>query len=264
LLERRVPVVYDFDDALFVGDVSAANRSIARFKMPEKISRIVAKATITTAGNEWLAAWARRYSSAVEVIPTTIDVDQYRTVHREPAEHVVVGWSGSKTTVRHLQTIEGALRRALSESRVSLSVVGDRSYTVGGLDDDGLVRARDWVEASELDDLGSFDIGLMPLPDEDWSRGKCGLKALQYMAMEVVPIVSPIGVNREIVQHGENGLIATGDDEWVAAIQQLASDAQLRRRLGRAARATVVERYSGKAWAPRFLQVLEQAASARG
>ena len=260
LLERRVPVVYDFDDAVFLGDVSAANRSIGRFKMPGKIASIVEMAAITTVGNRWLADWARQRSDRVEIIPTTIDVDLYSPAPRDRRGCVTVGWSGSSTTVRNLHTIDGALVRALQSERLALSVVGDARFVLP--DSAGAaIRAKNWSESTELVDLASFDMGLMPLPDDDWSRGKCGLKALQYMAMTVVPIVSPVGVNTEIVRHGENGLVASREDEWVDAIQRLASDAELRVHLGERARATVAEGYSGRDWAPKFFDVLERAAS---
>jgi glycosyltransferase involved in cell wall biosynthesis len=125
------------------------------------------------------------------------------------------------------------------------------------------VEALPWNLNSEVDDLSLIDIGLMPLPDDEWARGKCGLKALQYMALGIPPIVSPVGVNSDIVTHGENGLIATTNDEWFDSIKLLVEDEPLRRQLGAAARETVVERYSGQAWAPRFVQILEEAASSR-
>ncbi|MEO7556155.1 MAG: glycosyltransferase family 4 protein [Acidimicrobiales bacterium] len=261
LLERRLPVVFDLDDAIFLGDVSAANRSIARFKMPAKVGEIVELATVVTAGNSWLADWARQRAKAVEVIPTTIDVDHHKPQPQDPRAAVTVGWSGSKTTAQHLHSIDGALATVLEDPRVSVSVVGDRTFALPGSNRG--VHAKSWSEAEEVADLASFDIGLMPLPDNDWSRGKCGAKALLYMAMGVVPIVSPVGVNTDIVHHGENGMIASTEAGWVEAIRLLASDPQLRADLGEQARATVVERYSGQAWAPTFLDVLERAASTR-
>lgn len=263
LLERRVPVVYDFDDAIFLGDTSAANQSVARLKWPQKVGDIVARATTTTVGNDWLAAYARRFSNRVVVLPTTIDVDVYQPRRRPRPGQVRLGWSGSPTTAKHLHTVDGALRRLLKELPVELQVVGDSSYRLEGADDSPRVSAKGWSAVTEIDDISSFDIGLMPLPDDQWCRGKCGLKALQYLALGVPTVTSPVGVNPRIIDSGGNGLLAASEDEWVEAVSTLVADESLGRRLGDAGRTTVVERYSGQAWAPHFLRVLEQAASTR-
>jgi glycosyltransferase involved in cell wall biosynthesis len=262
LLERRVPTVYDFDDAIFLGDTSEANRSVARWKSPEKVAGIVARAAATTVGNDWLAAYARQFSDEVVVLPTTIDVDAYRPRPRRPRELVRLGWSGSPTTAKHLHTIDGALRRLLKELPVELVVVGDASYRLsvaGG--SSARVSAKAWSAATEIDDVASFDIGLMPLPDDDWSRGKCGFKALLYLALGVPTVASPVGVNPAIIRSPDVGLLAGTEDEWVEAVGRVVEDEALRRRLAVAGRHAVVERYSGQRWAPRFLEVLERSAS---
>ena len=122
---------------------------------------------------------------------------------------------------------------------------------------------KPWSAATEIQDVADFDVGLMPLPDDPWSRGKCGFKALLYMSLGVAPVVSPVGVNTDIVSDGANGLLAGADSEWVEAVGRLAADPGLRARLGAAARETVVERYSGQRWAPRFLEVLNAARDSR-
>jgi glycosyltransferase involved in cell wall biosynthesis len=263
LAARRVPVVYDFDDAIFLGHTSAANRAVAPWKRPDKVGAIVARATTTIVGNSWLASYAHQFSSRVTVIPTTIDVDEYTPGARPAGGAVRVGWSGSRTTSPHLHTIDPALQRILQQPFTELAVIGDPSFRLDGVDQEH-VNARAWRRETELDDIRAFDIGIMPLPDDDWSKGKCGLKALQYMALAVAAVSSPVGVNPEIVTHGVNGLLASTPDEWVETVERLAQDAELRRELGDAGRQTVLERYSGQQWAPRFLEVLEEAASSRG
>lgn len=258
-LERRVPVVFDFDDAIYLGDTSAANSVVARMKMPQKIGKIVAASTVTTVGNEFLASFARQHSQAVRVVPTTIDVERYRPrSSRHDGDLVRVGWSGSKTTSPHLDTVRPALMRALKELPIQLYLIGDPDSR---WPDTKRVVVKGWEATTEVQDISSFDIGLMPLPDDDWSRGKCGLKALQYMALEVPPIVSPVGVNTSIISHNENGLVARNEDEWVERIATLVESASLRTRLGKAARQTVVERFSGQEWSSRFLLILEEAAA---
>jgi glycosyltransferase involved in cell wall biosynthesis len=260
LLARRIPVVYDFDDAIFLGDTSAVNRSFARLKWPQKIARIVAGATITTVGNEWLADWARQYSPSVEVMPTTIDTELYLPRARQARQLIRLGWSGSPTTVKHLHTVDGALRRLLADLPVELAVVGDATFELPGAE---RVSAKAWSAETEVDDVSSFDIGIMPLPDNQWSRGKCGLKGLQYMALGVATVMSPAGVNTDIISSGDNGFLAGSEDEWVETLARLVQDEDLRRRVGEAGRQTVVDRYSGRQWAPRFLEILKRAASSR-
>ena len=260
LASHRTPLVYDFDDAIFLSDTSEANRAIAPLKRPASVAEIVGHATLTTVGNEWLASYARRFSPNVTVLPTTVDIEEYTPAPRPRSELVRIGWSGSLTTSRHLRTVADALRRMLKELPVELVVMGDPGYTLEGAP---RVTALRWTPATEVDVLRSFDIGIMPLPDDDWSRGKCGLKALLYMAVGVPTVASPVGVNPDIISDGENGLLASTDEEWFDAIARLVEDEAFAKRLGAAGRETVEQRYSGQAWAPRFLEALERAADAR-
>lgn len=260
LLERRLPVVFDFDDAIYLPSTSEANRIIRPLKRTEKVDRTVAHAAATTVGNEHLARYARQYSEDVFVIPTTIDVDRYAPEpHRggRSSTPVRIGWSGSPTTSPHLRHIEGALRRVLTENEAELVVLGDPEFS---LPDVPNVSVRRWTREGEISEVGAFDIGLMPLPDDEWTRGKCGFKALLYMSLGVPAIVSPVGVNTEIVDHGVNGLIASAENDWIEAITRLIRDVELRRTLGDAGRRTVIDRYSGQEWAPKFLDVLTYAA----
>jgi glycosyltransferase involved in cell wall biosynthesis len=260
LLESRVPLVFDFDDAIFLGGTSDANAIAARFKRPEAVGRIIAGAAATTVGNAFLADYARRFSSRVHVLPTTLDIEEYRPQPKAPRDLVRVGWSGSPTTSPHLRSIEGALRRMLEELPVELVVTGDPRFSLPGAP---RVTVKPWRADTEIAEVSSFDIGLMPLPDDDWSRGKAGFKALLSMSLGVPPVVSPVGVNTDIVTDGVNGLLACDEDAWVGAVARLAGDAALRERLGAAARQTVVDRYSGQQWAPQFLEILRAAAAVR-
>lgn len=261
-LESRVPVVFDFDDAIWLGDTSAANAWVKGFKRPEKFGKIVADAALTLAGNEYLADHARTFTSRVQVVPTTLDVVRYAPVRvpRQPSQRITVGWSGSPSTAAHLKTIEGPLRRALRELPIDLHIVGAPGFSLPRADH---VRVIPWSAATEINTVGSFDIGLMPLPDDEWAKGKCGFKALLYMALGVPAIASPVGVNPTIISSGDNGLLPRTDTEWFDAIALLVENEHDRRRIGAAGRDTVVERYSGQRWAPRFLDLLRQAADSR-
>jgi len=171
----------------------------------------------------------------------------------------VIGWTGSYSTYQHLERIYPILARLAKRHRFRLVIVGTEAPEIHGVE----VDFRPWRSETEAHDLADLDIGIMPLPDDAWSRGKCGLKALQYMALGIPPVVSPVGVNTEIVNDGVNGLVAETEDEWVDRLARLIENPPLRERLGRAARRTIEERYSARIVAPRVLEVFEKAVSRR-
>jgi glycosyltransferase involved in cell wall biosynthesis len=249
-----VPFIFDFDDAVFVPYVSPSNGYLSYLKFPGKTRSICRLAAHVMAGNEYLADYARAVNDRVTVIPTTIDTARY-TVKPPGAENEmpVIGWTGSHSTAQHLATLRGALQRLARQERFLLRVIGTPGFKI----EDVNVEALPWRPETEVSELHTFDVGVMPLPDDQWSRGKCGLKALQYMAVGVPTVCSPVGVNTEIIQDGENGLIASTEDEWVETLTRLLRSAELRRRLGRAGRATVDARYSAEVQAPRVFQIIE-------
>ena len=253
---RRLPVVYDFDDAIYLPAASAPNARMSFLKDPGKAATLCRLAAHVTVGNDHLAAFARRHARQATVIPSTIDTEQYVPRPRAPAARPVIGWTGSPTTMPYLTALTPALRRLRERMDFELRVIGVR------LEDKTLdVRCVPWNAESEVDDLRAFDVGLMPLADDEWARGKCGMKALQYMALGIPPVVSPVGMNTTIVRHGINGMHASTDDEWVARLEALGGDPELRARLGREARRTVENEYSAAVHAPRMAQVLRDAAA---
>ncbi|MDP3157104.1 MAG: glycosyltransferase family 4 protein [Archangium sp.] len=258
LAHLRAPVVFDFDDAIWIHAVSEANRRFAFLKNVEKIPRVVGLSHTVIAGNEYLATWARQHSRNVQVIPTCVDTDRFAPLSNRADSVVTIGWSGSPSTVAHLRPLLPALERvkARYQDRVRLRVMGDPTFSHAPL---GL-QGEAWSAEAELELLRRMDIGLMPLPDDAWTRGKCGLKGLVSMSMGAATVMSPVGVNTEIVKHGENGLLARTDDEWVEALSRLIDDAALRQRIGAAGRATVVERYSVQRWQEPLAALLLDAA----
>jgi glycosyltransferase involved in cell wall biosynthesis len=255
LLSRRIPLVFDFDDAIYLGDTSSANAWSRGIKLRSKTEMICRLANHVIVGNEFLAEFASQYARAVTVIPTTIDTEVYDVLPRSKNERLVVGWSGSATTLPYLASMATALRRLRGRQDFELRIIG------GHLELDGVsVRSKPWRLETEVSDLLEFDVGLMPLSDDDWSRGKCGLKALQYMALAIPPVVSPVGVNATIVRDGVNGFHARSEDEWVDRIALLLRNPSLRRRLGDEARKTVEAIYSARIQAPRMARVLREVA----
>lgn len=249
-----VPMVFDFDDAIFVAYKSPANGYLSYLKFPNKTAEICRLSAHIMAGNQYLADYSRRFNDHVTIIPTTIDTEKYRAVEKAGnAEVITIGWSGSFSTVQHLDTIRGVLQELAKDERFRLRVIGTPNYEISGVD----VEALKWSSETEIKDLEKIDIGLMPLPDDEWSKGKCGLKALQYMALGIPTICSPVGVNSTIIRDGENGFLADGKQEWIEKLKRLLHSDELRKKFGSAGRKTVEENYSAKSQAPRVFEVFK-------
>lgn len=255
IMARRLPLVFDFDDAIYLSPASAANAWASLLKPAGKTAAICELARHVTVGNEFLAAYAAPRCKALSVVPTTIETDVYRPAERPANPRPVVGWSGSSTTATYLQALAPALAKLRRRLDYELRVIGG-AVAMPEVN----VRALPWRAETEVEDLRPLDVGLMPLSDDEWSRGKCGLKALQYMALGIPAVVSPVGVNTSIVRDGVNGFLARDADEWVDRITQLLSDPGLRASLGAEARRTVEERYSARVQAPRMARILREAA----
>lgn len=250
LLLRNPRVVFDFDDAIFVGPNEGA------------VAWMCSHAAWVTPGNEYLAEFARRFTQNVTVIPTVIDTDRYTIAHERPAGAAVrVGWSGSDQSISAalfpflpmLEVLQGRLDFEfviVTNTQPVLPVSGLRFTFVP------------W-KAEEEGELGRhMDVGLMPLVDDTFQRGKCGLKLLQYMAAGLPTVASPVGVNATITIPGETGFLASTDDEWAAALEPLVRSCDLRERMGRSGRRRCEERYSIRAWLPTLLETLGRVRSA--
>lgn len=241
--KSKAKIVYDFDDAIWIDVISQNNRALAWLKDANKTSKIISLADLVFAGNNFLAEYATKYNPRVVIIPTTIDTDLYQPRYKvDNTKSIVIGWSGSVSTIEHFKHAIPALQKLKEKfgDRIIFRVIGDGDYRNKSLGIEGLP----WKHATELDDLRHIDIGIMPLPDNEWTWGKCGLKGLQYMALEVPTVMSPVGVNQKIIEDGVNGFLAAHIDEWVSKISRLVEDPDFRIRMGQAGRKTVVDRYS--------------------
>ncbi len=265
-LERRihaagVPLVYDIDDLVHLPHASRANAFMRRLRGGDKVLELMAMADEVVVCTEHLAGLARTHNARVTSISSTIDTDAYvPRPHRDATRGVVVGWSGSHSTSPYLHLLDDVLRELQRTEGIVVRVIGDAAFRIPGME----VRASEWKPETEVADLSEIDVGVYPLPDEEWVLGKSGLKALQYMALEIPPVVEAVGTNLEIVRDGENGLVARTPEEWLQTLRRLVRDPSLRRRLGAAARRTVVDRYSVRANAPRYREVLERAVAEAG
>lgn len=249
---RRIArrLVLDIDDGLFV-------LNLHKFEVLCGLSDHI------IAGNELLAARTQSINPRVTVIPTCVDVEKYETkVASNSNSPLILGWTGTAANIEYLEVLCEPLRQLAREFPIELRVIAESEIPLRrlGFDRDGIpTRFVRWSEATEVTDLGAFDVGLMPMPDTDWTRHKCGLKILQYMAVGVPAVASPVGVNSEIIHHGVNGWLATTPDEWLFVLRQLLSDPNRRDSVVPAARKTVEERYSVAAQLPRLITCLEGA-----
>src|SRR5215208_5502038 len=252
--QRGVPIVFDFDDAVFVSYRSPSNGYLSYLKFASKTKTICRIASHVMVGNPYLADYARQVNDRVTVIPTTIDTEKYRVPPPKNSSGLpVIGWTGSYSTVQHLDTLRGALKKLAEKESFRLRVIGTPTYECSPID----VEAMRWRADTELEDLSAIDIGVMPLPDDRWSKGKCGLKALQFMALGIPTVCSPVGVNTDIIQDNQNGFIAASEEEWVDKLGRLLRSPELRQRLGQAGRATVEQKYSAITQAPRVFEIFK-------
>jgi glycosyltransferase involved in cell wall biosynthesis len=249
---RRVDV-YDVDDALFVGSAAAVN---ARYQWAKQEGRrsvaSMRRARLVIVGNAFLADHASRYARHVEIVPSCVDPARQPVRSHEPVEVVTIGWIGSHTTAEYLRPLLPVIARLNErQTRARLVVVGGDA----GVRADWLEH-RPWTLASEPDQLAAFDVGVMPLPDTEWARGKCGYKLLQYFAAGVPAVASPVGMNAELLGD-DRGLVASSDDEWRAALEQLIGDVDERRQRGAASRSFVEREYSYGRWTPEIAAMLQ-------
>jgi glycosyltransferase involved in cell wall biosynthesis len=248
--------VYDFDDALLVGSAAASNR---RFQWTKQEARravaYMRAARLVLTGNSTLAAQALLYSDRVEVVPSCVDPAAQPMHDHVDRETTVIGWIGSGTTVAYLAPLLPIIERLHAERSIKLVVVGGDT----GIRADWIEHRR-WSADTQATDIAGFDIGVMPLPDDEWTRGKSGYKLLQYFAAGVPAVASPVGVNTEFVADGR-GMAANSDTEWAAALAELLGDVASRRERGRLARTFVEQHYSYQRWAPELAALLKPLAS---
>lgn len=249
-------VIFDFDDAIWKLDISDGNRMFKWLKDPSKTPKIISLSHQVIAGNAYLADYAKQYNANVTIIPTTIDTSYHlRKTPYVEKEKICIGWTGSLTTIKHFRLAENILKKLKEKygDKIYFKVIGERNYRNVELG----IQGTPWSRETEISELEDLDIGIMPLEDDEWSKGKCGFKGLQYMAMEIPAVLADVGVNADIIQHGENGFIAKNDQDWFDLLSQLIDSYDLRLRLGKAGRKTIEEKYSVESQKGRYLEVLK-------
>jgi len=253
--KTKAKVVFDFDDAIWLLDISEGNKNLSWLKDPSKTKKIISLSDLIIAGNSYLAEYAQQHNDHVKVLPTVIDTDYYKTAHRISNGPITIGWSGSQTTNKHFLLAEPWLRNLKEKygQKIRFVAVTERKIDIDGLD----IETIAWDKDREVANLDMIDIGMMPLPDDDWARGKCGFKGIQYMSLSKPAVMSPVGVNPEIIEHGVNGFLADSVDDWTEYLSQLIESPELRAKIGAAGRKTIEEKYSVKSAQGKLLFMLE-------
>lgn len=250
----RRSFIYDFDDAIWLPNYSESNAKFHRLKMYRKVNKIMKWASKITAGNAYLADYAKQFNSKVEVIPTTIDLQNLHKLGGNPDQAVpVIGWTGTHTTAQYLQDLLPVLDELIKENSFIFRVISNQApdFERPYLD---FVK---WNKETEIEDLATFNIGVMPLIEDEWSKGKCGFKGLQYMALGIPAVMSPVGVNCTIVQNGKNGYLCSDKDSWYTTLRQLLSDSTLRKTIGSSGKQTVIDDYSVESNATKYLNLFK-------
>jgi glycosyltransferase involved in cell wall biosynthesis len=250
LLRKRI--IYDFDDAIWIPNVSNSNKLAGIFKSHWKVKYICKWAKVVTAGNQYLHNYASRYCSKTILLPTCVDTEN---IHNKKKTHhggkPVVGWTGSHSTLFYLNSIVPLVMELQQDHDFTFLVIADKKPELALTD----WKYLKWNEKSEAEDLLNMDIGIMPLKEDAWSEGKCGFKLIQYLSCGIPALADPVGVNRKIVQDGVNGFICKDEESWREKLTILIKNSELRADLGSRGRQCIIDNYSIQSQKHQFLEL---------
>lgn len=250
----RKKYIFDFDDAIWLPNYSDSNARFHRLKAYGKIKKIIKWAGTVSAGNNYLKTYAQQFNKNVVIIPTTIDL---KKVHNKLADHTIlpvnIVWTGTHTTMRYLDNFIPLLRKLEKNHSFTFTIISNQKPEF----DLSSLRFIKWDKESEISDLAKSGIGVMPMEENKWSEGKCAFKGLQYMALGIPAILSPVGMNNEIIKDGLNGFLCSTNEEWEKRIVELLEDSSLRTKMGLEGRNTVQEKYSVEANSSNYLNLFK-------
>ncbi len=238
-------IIYDFDDAIWLPNTSEENKVVAYLKWHSKVASICKWSYKISCGNSFLSNYARQFNENVVVNPTTIDtVNLHNPSNRIAKETtpLVIGWTGTQSTLPYFISLVPVLLKIAERfpDQIHLLIIANKDPKLNLK----FVEFIPWSKETEIEDLLKIDIGIMPLTDDMWAKGKCGFKALQYMALEIPALVSPVGVNTEIVDNGVNGYWCASENDWIESLEKLIVDKDLRKKMGVEGRKKVIGFYS--------------------
>ncbi len=247
--------IYDFDDAIWIPNASESNSNLTKiFKSFSNVGKICSWSTKVSAGNSFLKDYALKFNSRVTINPTTIDTDlHHNTTTDHSNDKFIFGWTGSHSTIQYLDILYPVFLELEKSEQFELHVICDTppKFKLKSL------KFIPWKKETEIEDLLNFNVGLMPLPDDIWSKGKCGFKALQYMALGIPALVSNVGVNAEVVDHEKNGCICKSEEEWMFYLRKLLREPDYLQALSANTRDKIVNQYSVQSNKLNFLSLFE-------
>ena len=250
----RKKLIFDFDDAIWIPNTSESNKIASYVKCFWKVALICKWSYKVSAGNAYLANWAKQHHSKVVINPTCVDmVGRFNQLKKQETNKLVIGWTGSHSTLKYLDELVPVLQNLETKHHFEFLVICNQPplFQLGSL------RFIKWQESTEIKDLLNINIGVMPLVNDTWSEGKCGFKLIQYLALGIPAVASPVGVNKEIITEGGNGFLCTTKDEWTAALEGLLTNAPLRTNLGVAGHQKIAQQYSIESNAANFLSLFQ-------
>ncbi|OIO80500.1 MAG: group 1 glycosyl transferase [Candidatus Omnitrophica bacterium CG_4_8_14_3_um_filter_43_15] len=249
------PIIFDFDDAIFLPNYNPVNRFYRFLKFPSKTRAIIKMSSVVIVANRFLEEYARKFNNSVHILPTPIDTKKF-FVSEKKSERLTIGWIGSPTTAFYLKIIFNVMERLSAKYDFILKIVGAKqNISVPGVK----VENYDWSLEKEAEDFQSIDIGIYPLIDNQWAYGKAGFKAIQYMSVGVPVVASPVGMINEFISDEKNGFLAATEDQWFEKLSRLIEDVPLRRTTGLAGRKTVEEMFSAEINAKKYIGILKNA-----
>lgn len=248
----RKKLIYDFDGAIWVPQVSEMNRVYGFLKYPSKVASICRWSYKLSCGNDFLCRYARQYNSNVVYNPTCVDTKKHHNlIAAHDVERVVIGWTGSFSTLPYLKVIEPVLQHLQQRYDFDIRIICNQPPQLNLKN----IQYIEWTAENEVKELAACQIGLMPLTQDEWSEGKCGFKLIQYLSLEIPAVASPVGVNKKIIGQGQNGFLCNTEDEWYAAIEKLILDKELRKQMGSEGRKKITSEYSLQSNADNFLSL---------
>ena len=239
LVRGNTKIVADYDDAFF--HRYDQNKSFfIRSLLKNKIDSVMEYADMVLAGNNYLFERAKLSNENVKLFPTVVDINKFVNSNPIKDDVFTIGWIGSPGTAKYLKIIEDALKEVSLDKNIRINLIGVNKINLSGVS----INHIKWDENTEVEEISKFDVGIMPLPDNPWERGKCGFKLIQYLSCNLPVIGSPVGVNKEIIINGVNGFQANSKDEWIKYIRLLKDDRELMLKMGENGRRIVEEKYS--------------------
>lgn len=253
VLKKRI--IYDFDDAIWIPNTSAENKIATLLKYSSKVKLVCMWSSVISAGNDYLCRFASEHSQAKVVkMPTVVDTqNRYKSHKQHSPGPVTIGWTGSHSTLKYLDLIIPVLKKLKVEYDFTFLVIADKKPLLD-LDNWAFIQ---WRAETEIEDLMKIDIGLMPLEADAWAEGKCGFKLIQYLALGVPAVASPVGVNKQIIEENINGFLCIEENEWLTAIKKLIGDHKIRQSFGDKGRQKIVKEYSIEGTKEKFLNLFD-------